>query len=299
MRFTEINRADLPKFDESIYFASYEDRCVAVALDQADGKTGSASILHCEDIPSPQMAANLLRLQEICGDQGTSCRVSSTDPRPIIEFSMGLASIPAVLVDVTCFTRANLLTLLWAWDANHTDDQQIVFSYCPPDHYGPWLSRDFGTPHNIVGFSGPAAFARDRTLVCLVGFDSDRAWELIRYLEPTRVVLGVGTPTRAEFESQNRDAIAEVLSHCDAQIVEIPVTDPSRTQEVLDALIAAEKSDDCVHVAPFNNKLSCLAAFSVWQKHPAIRMWNVLPAGYNYKGYSVGHRQPRYFRASW
>jgi hypothetical protein len=286
--------------DHVILFASYEQRCRVIARELAQhGYRGRVSILFCEDALSVEVEQTMRELTRLL-PQGEQVPVSVSDPRPIVDFGARLKESGAVLLDVTSFTRGNLFALLWAWGLGIDREPDVTIGYCPAASYGNWLSREFERPHNIVGFGGSARFQTERNLICLVGFDGDRAWTLVDYLEPSRVILCLGTnPSRLEFVERNKAAVGFVTGQQGGEIIELPVGDPNATLLALERVVVGIGASDTVHIGPFNNKLSCLATYACWLEHRDIRIWNVVPRTYNFLGYSEGSGDHRLFSIEW
>lgn len=301
MTFSTISIPDVGKVAHAVLFASYEPRCLVLPkLLQELGYEGPVTILYCEDALTTEVRASISAMQALFPSKAILRAVSVSDPVPAIYSGQALKGNRSVIVDVTCFTRENLFTLLWGWRLGWDSKPHIIFGYCPAEKYGPWLTRDFEHPHNIVGFGGFAGFQPVRNLLCLVGFDADRALKMIEYLEPTRTILGLGSnPTRSEFVEQNSSAVRAVSAQQGGEIRELPVSDPEATVGHLIELIGSLGDPKTISVAPFNNKLSCLATYFVWLSNRDLRICNVIPKSYNHLSYSAGFLAPIFFGVEW
>jgi hypothetical protein len=152
----------------------------------------------------------------------------------------------------------------------------------------------------MLGFGGRPGVSRERFGVCMVGYECDRAVAVIRAVEPSWVVLTVGSrPTRAEFLERNRDVVNEVLGSENYEITEIDVSDPNKSFTDLREIVNRAPANAAVYVAPLSTKLSCLAVWQLWLGQPSIRVCHAQPKSYNQLNYSKGSCPPRYFNVNW
>ena len=177
----------------------------------------------------------------------------------------------------------------------------MTIGYCGAEKYGPWLSRDYQSPRNILGFSGTLLEQPKRHLVCCVGFESDRALAVIEYLEPFSITLAVGSdPTKEEFIHRNRTSLIEVAGgQSRYNVTNLSVLDPDACGMELAAIVNDVDPDQSLHIAPFNTKLSCLSVFAIWSDRRDIRVWNAQPESYNIGSYSIGAKEPQFFNVDW
>jgi len=296
MVFSEADMGAKP--GRAILFASYEERSTKVASVLATaGYDGHSYVLYCHDLGCDQTRHNAEAIVSMLPGRSELVRVSYHDPAAVIGVARSLDVGEDDLVDVSCFNRGNLFPFLWAASEGGKRDVECMCAYCAPEHYGTWLSRDYERPANIIGYGGSFGFSSDRLLVCLVGYESERALEVIRACEPSRVILGVGTiPTRDEFLDRNRQAVREVLGSAMYEVVELNVADPESCRVELDRIANETSAGAAVGFAPFSTKLSCLSVWAVWMQHPEVRVWNAQPRAYNILDYSRGSAEPRFFR---
>lgn len=302
VQFSEATLPDVTNIDAVVLFASFESRGVAVARELASaGYRGPVHALYCADAKSESVSDQLATFNSLFPGNVLEHGMSVLDPRPALDFGQFLSRYSSPLVDVTCFTRENLFALLRGWELGISSFPGVVFGYTAATDYGAWLCRDFRIPHNIVGYAGLTDLSSSRPLVCVVGFDADRAQQLIQHLEPTGVtiVLG-GNPSREQFEKRNRKAIELLVGQGDFAITQIDVSSPqTATSQLLAILEQVDDPTRTTHLAPFNNKLSCLAVFACWLQRRNIRVWNALPTSYNLSNYSSGAELSKWFAATW
>lgn len=289
------------QYDSAIFFASYEPRCVEVARRLvASGYNGRATVFFCRDLDSSAITANVETMLDLLGGHARAVPVSYSDPAGMVHAVRALPLSESVLVDVSCFNRGNLFPFLWASTWGRLQFPHITFAYAAPQNYGNWLSRDYSAPRNIVGFPGSTEFPKERLLVCVVGYEVDRALAVVAAAEPSKVVLTVGSiPTKSEFLTRNRHAVELVHGSSAYEVVPIDVSDPQECMTGLAGILASASPDTSIGIAPFSTKLSCLAIWGLWVEKPSIRLWNAQPAIYNILSYSKGSLTPRCFDVVW
>lgn len=300
MKFSEV-QPNYVEASTAILFASYEERCMTVPRALRDaGFHGEAAVFHCEDLPNQSTSRNLSEIVSQCGFSARPVPVSFRDPVRIIRALTTIDLKGPLLVDVSCFNRSNLFPFLWASGLGKTGRDPVWFSYSAPGKYGPWFTREYDKPTNMLGFPGGLHFPETRVLLCAVGYETPRVLEVIKAAEPSRVILLLGTrPTRKEFEERNRQAVREVHGSTGFEIRQMDVSHPDNCLADLDTILTELGRPTGIHFAPFSTKLSCLAMWALWLTDPSIRIWNAQPKEYNILDYSKGSASPRYFRVDW
>jgi len=300
MDFVETS-ADLSQIETAILFASYERRSITVAKNLYDsGFRGNVNVLFCEDLPPKRIKSYLDEIIHFFGNRTKMVPVSYHNPIPAIEAARNLNWTPYMLIDASCFNRGNLFPFLWSSQLGRLFTSDVTFAYSAPESYGDWLSADYGDPRNIVGFSGGLEFGRDRVLICIVGFEATRALAVIQSVEPSKVILTVGTiPTREQFCARNQHTVEELHGSKNYEIRNINVSDPGACMKDLKEILEEFPPETEISFAPFSTKLSCLAIWALWLENTKIRVWNAQPKTYNLLNYSKGSLAPRYFRVNW
>ncbi len=298
MRFHEIN--DIPVHISEVYlFISFEERCLTVAnYLYESGFSGIVRAFYCMDSYAEALEVNRSKLIKMF----PKCEwipVSYRDPLPMVLYCRKMDRNIDYLLDISCFNRENLFTFLWASQIGRVYYPSVCFSYCSPKTYGPWLSAKYDRARNLLGFSGSDEPLPKRHLICCVGYESERAVQVIEAIEPSSVTLVLGsTPTRAEFLERNQAAVEEVMGSSNYNIKQINVVDPNSSYDDLLSIVNELPQYTSIHFATFNTKVSCLAAFSLWLKRPDIRIWNSTPKLYN-PCYSDGSHPPKLFQVKW
>ncbi len=296
-----IKEKSIGQINDVILFASYEERSVCIAHELAKlGYGGSVKVFYCEDLSTPQIQDNLGTIESILSRNVQKIPVSYNNPIPMVKAAREMPRSDSILIDISCFNRGNLFPFLWSSGLGRECFINITFAYSPPENYGDWLSRDYEDPCNIIGFAGGLDFPKDRFLVCVVGYEVERALKVIAAAEPSQVFLTVGSkPTRVEFYERNRTAVERVLGSNNFEIQEIDVSDPNATLKDLCDIIKNITPGTAIDIAPFSTKLSCLGIWALWMQNKNIRIWNAQPKTYNLLNYSKGSTPPRYFSVEW
>ncbi|MFH1884634.1 MAG: hypothetical protein ABIL62_18205 [Planctomycetota bacterium] len=299
--FFKEGEIDCEKFETAVLFASYEERCTNVAKDLLEkGFRGTICVMFCNDLPLQRTETHLNQIKRLFESRHSVIPVSYHNPIPAIQFAKNFNSARSALIDVSCFNRGNLFPFLWASGLGKDKTAEVTFAYSAPEHYGDWLSADYDEPKNIVGFAGGWEFARDRILICVVGFEAQRALLVIQASEPSKVILTVGTvPTREQFCERNERTVEAVHGSKNYEIREINVSDPNLCERDLQQIISAFPSGTEINFAPLSTKISCLAIWALWLRDNKIRLWNAQPKNYNQLNYSKGNSAPRYFHVVW
>ena len=281
-------------------FASYEERCLSVAKEAANANfAGNVLIYFCDDISDQGSKEHLQKMQSLF-DSCEIAPVQYTSPISMIHHAAEFSFQERVLVDITCFNRENFFSFLWASKFGIMTFPQLSFAYTRANSYGDWLSRDYGAAHNIIGFGGTRSPHTFRHLICCVGFESERAMHIVVGLEPSSLTLAVGTnPPKDAFVERNNSDIQRVFGNQDFEITEINLADPNKCLRQLEQIVEMVPDNNSIHIAPFSNKMSCLAIYSMWLARPDIRIWNAQPTTYNVVDYSAGVKSTEYLTVIW
>jgi hypothetical protein len=306
---TELKHLDLSQLPSNIdgmidvflCSASYEDRCLSVPSIIAS-KVEVPIICHFRKQTAPAVE-NLRRLEAIFGNNSVRVSFDRLDPlrnadRLQATLSKHLSDTQArrYLVDITTFTHENLLILLSILRRQVARNDVIDFVYTAAAEYAvglkpqdKWLSKGVRDVRSVLGYPGTARPSRKSHLVLLVGFEADRALELIESYEPSVLSLGFGdeaSATNPGHYSINKMVFRQIASKVSSYgEFSFSTTDPDkaalRIQEQIDG------TPDCnVLIAPMNTKLSTLGAASVAFCNSDIRLCYASPLIYNFSAYS-------------
>ncbi len=187
--------------------ASFESRCLSVPYSLDVNHIGRAIVgvnLTYKDV----VDENFGLLRKHFADRMVELPLAADDPilsADKIASVVGPELSPTpkrIVIDVTAFTRESLLMLLGFLRPRVNSKDELFFVYAhakeysvgdPPDKK--WLSKGLRDVRSVLGFPGRIIPSRKTHLIVLVGFEDDRALDLIRECEPSVVSLGFGDPS--------------------------------------------------------------------------------------------------------
>ena len=100
------------------------------------------------------------------------------------------ASLP-VVVDISTMPREVIWHVFWLCE--HRAGPLHYRYYSPVDYSTDWLSRDPGRPRLVHKLSGIASPQLKTVLLLAVGYDFQRVSQLIRFFEPSKLLLALQT----------------------------------------------------------------------------------------------------------
>lgn len=290
--------------DLFIVCASYEPRSIAVAKVLADDYRCHRAILYCNKEfhrgrRGEPARKNLARLQEIftaCSDEYRIVEGSWLDPSiQLLKMREALSSFeaidgqgPSVTFDITTFNREALL--MTAGLLRTSAESAIRIVYVSPNDFGEWLSRGFREVRNVVGFAGVQNPSLPTLVIILHGFEPERSAKLIDEHEPSKVLIGIGSPAMSKYFYERSISEKEklALSRQEVEEFQFPTYDIEECTELLSQVIQPYLSRYNVVLSPLSTKISALAAMLVAERFPQIQISYCLPGEYNVEEYSKG-----------
>lgn len=197
------------------------------------------------------------------------------------------------LVDVSTFTRENLLILLSLLQQRHCKGDHVAIAYASVAEYmlngEEWLSRGYGDVRSVLGYPGEMRPSLGEHLIVLVGFEGERAERLIRNYEPTMLALGHCTEFAAiapHFHRRNLEMHARLTQSWQrVGKFEFACDDPFTARDHILAEVARCPDHNAI-VAPMNTKLSTVGAALAAFAEPRIQLCYVPAREYNQRAYS-------------
>ena len=178
-------------------FASWEER-FALGL-QADLSAGpscsQALVFYFSDYAD--------RTEQARSDVGSLCReqrvkyreveLSTDHPAKNLEEMNkvigGLDLDISIVVDISTMPREIIWQVFWLCEGRSAP---FEYRYHSPASYSEdWLSRSFGRPRLVHKLSGEAASGLTTALLLAVGYDIQRVWQLVRFFEPSKLMIGL------------------------------------------------------------------------------------------------------------
>lgn len=293
--------------DLLLFSTSFEDRCL--------------SLIECVELDSVKTAIvfnyknnydkSELNLNKIKGllDGKINWQQKTILPNSPIEncdtFISVLDELPAdanVLVDVSTFTRENILILIRLFKSKYSE-LNVNYCYTPSSRYSIseddslemikqnlWLSKGVDDIRSILGYPGVFSPVKKVLLIILVGFEYERAQILIDNYEPNLLVIG-----KASKDESITDRLSEINeinfnnlqnANADVDTFEFSCKDIVKTKNALTTVYDKYKDEYNIVISPMNNKLSTIAVASFALTHPDIQICYATTNQYNIDGYS-------------
>ncbi len=227
---------------------------------------------------------------------------------PLIEECNG-----AVLMDITALDHEILLFFV-SQLKNKCLFGKVVFTYVGAESYGVsksngnfWLSRGVKSIRSVLGYPGGLIPSKSsHHLIILVGFELDRAKELILSYEPSSISLGIGKePYSDNFLEKNEKSRNELRAFINTlgivykNISEFSFSCSSVSDAKYAILSEAKKySDSNITISPMNTKISTIATGLAAIENDEIKVCYVEPLELNKENYSEVSRRLTLFSLS-
>jgi hypothetical protein len=223
----------------------------------------------------------------------------------------GLGNDLKIVVDISSMSH-ELLAILVAILQFHNRLKKCLFLYTSAKQYSfntspseIWLSRGVKEIRSVLGFPGEQLPSRPLHLVIPLGFEVDRAVEVIQAYEPKVLSLGKGRvddsfselhfSTNEMFfdrlENFLRDKTFEIDS---VETFEFSCVDPLRTKADLISHLHSFDGLNTV-VCPLNTKVSTVGIALLALSRPEIQICYAQPIEYNVSGYASSGGTVTYF----
>lgn len=189
-----------------ISFSSWEDRFLNGQNRLLAEKSPKKLISYFSKDYSEWTNESRLKLANNCADMDVPFTGIELDESPAEAWKEIVRNLPTlvgpsdhVIVDTSTMPREKIWFILWALESITKNVSYVYFS---PIEYGDWLSRDPQRPRLVFQLSGISQFSKKTALILLVGYDLDRAQQLISFYDPECVYIGL---QETGLDSQNDD----------------------------------------------------------------------------------------------
>lgn len=283
-----------------ICFSSFEERCKSAANLLGAFPFKRKAILYLEEFfeysnRNTESLHNSLNGAEISILKNSSPLLSTDILIEEIDKSTA-ENTKNILIDITCFNREVLLLLLNVLRSKENFFENINLLYNEASSIDDLLSFGAASVRSVLGYSGLISPLKRDHLVVILGYEIDRAKQIIESYEPDSVTIAVGKSDNSISEAlyKKNQRMLEVFRKkflddgtigCPLTVVEIPVNDSCSSFQAL-SKIADEHSDNNIIVAPLNTKLSTIGAAYLTFKRPEIQICYAQMPGYNFDSYS-------------
>lgn len=140
-----------------------------------------------------------------------------------------------IVVDISTMPREVIWHIFWL-----CEDRSVPTNYryhSPTSYSDDWVSRNPARPRLVHKLSGIALSGSKTALLLVVGYDIQRVWRLVRFFEPSRLMMGLQQGSRF---AANEDFMMQYAK-------EFPVTEACSTFQ-LDAF-AQDHGLSCIQTA--------------------------------------------------
>jgi hypothetical protein len=202
------------------------------------------------------------------------------------------------LIDITTLTHETVVMFVSLIKAEKLSEK-VILGYAGAKAYFVsddkddwWLSRGVKDIRSILGFPGLVRPSKKSHLIILVGFETERAKELIIQYEPISISLGIGIePYSQEFYEKNRwfkEQLQMFIVGSSVKTIsefQFSCSDFGSAKSAV-LLEASKFSDLNVTIAPMNTKVSTVAVACAAMENEALKLCYVEPLEYNKEYYS-------------
>ncbi len=217
----------------------------------------------------------------------------------IKSFDQGIKTI----IDITSMSH-ELLSILIAILHSERKMKNTVLCYTGAERYSfnttkneMWLSRGVSSIRSILGFGGEQLPSKKLHLVIAVGFEIERALEVIATYEPAVLSLGVGRREDSVSDIHHNDNLnffqrLDTFVHDQENIYErvsqfeFSCIDPFVAKKDLSAHLEKFQDFNTV-ICPLNTKISTVGIALLCLEQTALQLCYAQPMEYNIDGYAT------------
>ena len=179
-----------------IAFASWEDRFVRGLLDYLRLVSCDHVVIFYFATYSTKTEKPRAELRSECLSRGLAYSEVELDAdRPHVNLqtvsdTIGrFASTFPLIVDISTMPREVIWHIFWISEYR---EAPLSYRYYSPSSYSDdWISRDPGRPRLVHKLSGIARPRAKTALLVAVGFDVQRVWQLVRFFEPSKLLVAL------------------------------------------------------------------------------------------------------------
>lgn len=290
----------------AVYRVSFEDRSTAIA--RAIQALHSKPVLVFSSDRADKLAKNNLHTLLSLNKEASNIRLDIKDPLQLADrisevkaFCESAVAHGRILIDITCFRREELLILMRVLSGL----ERPMWRYCELLYVSAasmaedWLSKNTVEYRSVIGYSGLSSPARRSHLIVMVGFEVERARDIIANYEPAKLTIGYGRQAEsinAPLYHRNIHFFEQLKSlyGADVDSFDFSLTDPLKAAREISAVVS--KTPDMINiVAPLNNKISTIGAGLVGISKKEVQICYGVVSEYNVKSYStVGDKVYRF-----
>lgn len=303
--------SDLPKaysdnIGAAVFRVSFEGRSTVIARAVEALQTKPALVFSSQR--ADKLAKDNLGILLSLNTGASNLRLDGKDPLQLADRisevkSLCESAIPhgRIIIDITCFRREELLILMRVLSGL----ERRLWRSCELLYVSAasmaedWLSRNTVEYRSVIGYSGQPSPAKRSHLIVMVGFEVERARDIIANYEPAKLTIGYGRQAESintPLYHRNVHFFEQLKSlyGADVDSFDFSLTDPLKAAREILAVIS--KTPDMINiVAPLNNKISTIGAGLVGISKKEVQICYGVVSEYNVKSYSkVGDKVYRF-----
>lgn len=303
-KISEINEVLPSNVSLLICSGSFEERWYQIAKNIKTDSLAKILILH-RGYDGPSWDKGLEELNDLHKNKSKILDIPCK-PMELWRF-FSLEILPSIkeqdsltLIDITTLTHETVVMFVSLIKAEGLSEK-VVLAYAGAKAYFVsedkadwWLSCGVKDIRSILGFPGLIRPSKKSHLIILVGFETERAKELIIQYEPISISLGIGVePYSQEFYEKNNWFKEQLEIFIDSVGGSVKAVSEfqfscSDFDSAKGAILseASKFSDFNVTIAPMNTKVSTVAAACAAIENEALKLCYVEPLEYNKEYYS-------------
>jgi hypothetical protein len=292
------------KYDLFICFCSFENRCLSIANNINIDNIKKALLMYNNEYRE-YIRENKIKLEELFGNKLTSIELMHSDPifsadniKNSLTNVLGEKGLRSILFDITTCTHEVLLIMFRLFQII-CPNIEITCIYANASEYdsgnernNKWLSKGVREVRSVLGYAGNIIPIKKTHLIVIVGYEYERAANIINIMEPNSLELGYGRTENATTE-KDKNANEHYLnlvkkmavSFVEIKTFDIKCNDPFATYMKLSERIE-EIIDKNIIIVPLNNKISTVGVAITAIKNDNIQLCYAPALVYNYSNYS-------------
>lgn len=294
-------------YDVFVGFASFEKRSFSLSEKMDVDKISKVYIIKNEKtVKNKYIVENLVKFEKKFETKMEYIEVDFDEPlvsadnlKASFNFLQSKEKKVKILIDISTFTHEMLLMFLcilrnWISKVELTCVYANTLDYSTEDTVAnKWLSRGLRDVRTVLGFPGDSLPSQKTHLVLIVGYEYERAYNIINAIEPHSLSLGYVEAEETSTE-KNKDAnsyylrlIEEMaISYDEIERFTISCKNVEKTIIKLNKIIDAHNGENIV-VVPLNNKVSTIAVAVTAFNNPKVQICYGQPVLYNENSYSI------------
>jgi hypothetical protein len=282
-----INKVLPKRIDIFICSSSFEDRSLTIVKHIDINRIKHAIVCTNED-QKDIVGKNAIKIHKLFS-KATFAKFDTNNPLTIADsLAAEINSFETTkqlnyVIDITTFTHEALLIICKLVSILKKRGDMIFFVYNSAKEYSYqtktveeiWLTKGLRDIRTVLGYPGKFKAYQKLHLLVLVGYEIERAKQLIQSYEPAVLSLGIGSKNASiaeELYSINKAKYTNLkVIYKDVQEFGFSCTNPVDTVLAIESQIS-KYSDYNVVVSPMNNKISTLGCALFSLVRPSVQL---------------------------